>query len=227
MFIAYITLDHTRPCLAEPGKIIIVGKPARAIDAVLPLLNAILPNVISYNPRASALVLRRKPGFITLTHDTVYITQVKDTDEGIELLRAVRDLLNQTWDMRDEISPRDEERRTPRPLDVWELLPRTNCRACGEATCMAFAFALLEARRKLDACVPLMQSHSVESRETLRGLLGNYDLPHSVWRDSEAHNENVLSLATVLLYVCDRTRSWSRTSTTHSDAGERAIEKVK
>ena len=185
MFIAYITLDHTRPCLAEPGKLIIVGKPARAIDAVLPLLNAILPNVISYNPRVPALVLRRKPGFITLLADTIYITQVKDTDEGLELLSAVRDLLNQTWARRDAIEPRNEERRTPRPLDVWELLPRTNCRQCGEATCMAFAFALLEAQRKIDECAPLMQSDSAESREMLRGLLGSLGNSRSVWRETQ------------------------------------------
>ena len=186
MFVEYISLDHTRPCLAEPGKIIVVGKPSRPIDAVLPLLNAILPNVISCNPRASSLVLRRKPGFITLTPDTVYITQVKDADEEIELLRAVRDLLNQTWDTRDQITPRNEERRTPRPLDVWELLPRTNCRVCGEATRMAFAFALLEARRRVDECAPLMEPDGAEQRETLRGLLGNLEATTSVWRASEA-----------------------------------------
>jgi ArsR family metal-binding transcriptional regulator len=185
MFVEYITLDHTRPCLAEPGKIIVVGKPARAIDAVLPFLNAILPNVISYNPRVFSLVLRRKPGFITLTPDTVYITQVKDADEGLELLGALRDLLNTTWDARETIQPRNEERRTPRPLDVWELLPRTNCRACGEATCMAFAVALLQANRALEECAPLLQPGVSESRETLRGLLGNTASTRSVWRESE------------------------------------------
>ena len=185
MFVEYVTLDHTRPCLAELGKIIVVGKPSRAIDAVLPLLNAILPNVISYNPRASALVLRRKPGFITLLAEAIYITQVKDADEGLELLAAMRDLLNQTWEQRETIQPRNEERRTPRPLDVWQLLPRTNCRACGEATCMAFGFALLEARRRVDECAPLMQSNAEESRETLRGLLGNVETTRSVWRDTE------------------------------------------
>ena len=30
-------------------------------------------------------------------------------------------------------------RRAPRPLDVWTLLPQSNCKCCGEATCMAFA----------------------------------------------------------------------------------------
>ena len=31
------------------------------------------------------------------------ITQVKDTDEGLQLLSAVHDLLNQCWDKRDTI----------------------------------------------------------------------------------------------------------------------------
>jgi ArsR family metal-binding transcriptional regulator len=185
VLIEYIRLDHTRPCLAEPGKIIVVGKPSCPIDVVLPLLNAILPNVISFNPRASALVLRRKPGFITLMPDMIIITQVKDADEGLELLNAARDLLNQTWERHETIQPRNEQRRTPRPLDVWELLPRTNCRVCGEATCMAFAFALLESRRRFDECVPMMQSDGAESRETLRGLLGNVGPVNSVWHRSE------------------------------------------
>ena len=37
------------------------------------------------------MTLRRQPGFITLYPDRVYITQVKDTDEGIANVgRAVR-----------------------------------------------------------------------------------------------------------------------------------------
>jgi ArsR family metal-binding transcriptional regulator len=185
MFVEYVTLDHTRPCLAEPGKLIVVGKPSHAIDAVLPLLNALMPNVISSNPRSTALVLRRKPGFITLLADRIYITQVKDADEGLVLLSVVRDLLNQTWERRDEIEPRNEERRTPRLLDVWELLPRTNCRQCGEATCMAFGFALLEARRRVEECPPLTKPGAAGQYETLRGLLGNYESTVSLWRASD------------------------------------------
>jgi ArsR family metal-binding transcriptional regulator len=185
MFVEYITLDHTRACIAEPGKIVVVGKPAQPIDAVMPLLNAMLPNVISYNPRASALVLRRKPGFITLLADTIYITQVKDADEGLGLLDALRDLLNQTWERRDEIESRNEERRTPRPLDVWQLLPRTNCRRCGELTCMAFTFGLLEARRRVDECVPLCDESALVPRATLLEMLGNFEVASSIWRMSE------------------------------------------
>ena len=183
MFIEYITFDHTRPCIADSGKIVVAGKPSCAIDPVFPLLNAVLPNVISYNPRASTLVLRRKPGFITLLANEIFITQVKDADEGIELLNAVRDLLNQTWEQRETIQPRNDARRTPRPLDVYALLPQTNCRACGEATCMAFGFALLEARRKIDECDALAKPEVATQRAMLIEMVGQFEAPTSFWRE--------------------------------------------
>jgi ArsR family metal-binding transcriptional regulator len=89
---------------------------------------------------------------LTFYPDKVMITQVKDTAEGLELLEAVRDLLNQCWARRDTIQPVTAARRAPRPLDVWALLPQTNCKQCGEATCMAFAFALLLHQRPLADC---------------------------------------------------------------------------
>ena len=97
-------------------------------------------------------MLRRQPGFITFYPDKVMITQVKDTDEGLQLLSAVRDLLNQCWGKRDTIQPITTMRRAPRPLDVWTLLPQSNCKRCGEATCMAFAFGLLQQKRTVEEC---------------------------------------------------------------------------
>ncbi len=183
MFVEFITLDDTRPCIADPGKVVVVGKPARPIDAVLPLLNAMMPNVISYNPRGGSLVLRRKPGFITLLPNEVFITQVKDAEEGIDLLNAVRDLLNQTWERREQIQPRDEERRAPRPLDVYALLPQSNCRDCGELTCMAFAFALLNSNRTLEKCAPLFEPQAAAQRATLVEMLNHVAPRDTKWQE--------------------------------------------
>jgi ArsR family metal-binding transcriptional regulator len=168
-----LALVKTLPCLAEPGKIIVVGEADAALDGVLPLLNAILPNVVSYNPFAGVMTLRRRPGLITVYPRRVMITQVSGVGEGLALLAAVRDLLNRTWARRDEIEPRPEGRRVPRPLDVYELLPRSNCRACGEATCMAFVFGLLEARRRLDECASLIDPANSVQRAALDALLAN------------------------------------------------------
>lgn len=166
-----LALTKTLPCLADPGRIIVVGETDAPIDAVLPLLNAILPNVISYHPFAGVMTLRRRPGLITLYPDKVMITQVADVEDGLVLLAAVRDLLNQTWARRDEIQPRPEGRNVPRPLDVYELLPRINCRACGEATCMAFAFGLLDERRFLEECPALAEPSHAPQRAALAALL--------------------------------------------------------
>ena len=168
-----LALVKTLPCLADPGKIIVVGEADAALGGVLPLLNAMLPNVVSYNPFAGVMTLRRRPGLITLYPRRVMITQVSGVEEGLALLAAVRDLLNRTWARRDEIEPRPEGRRVPRPLDVYELLPRSNCRACGEATCMAFVFGLLEARRRPDECPPLADQANALQRAALDTLLAN------------------------------------------------------
>ncbi len=166
-----ITLVRTLPCLADPGKIIVIGETDAAIDGVLPLLNAILPNVVSYHPFSGVMTLRRRPGLLTFYPNKVMITQVADVEEGLALLASVRDLLNQTWARRDEIQPRPEGRRVPRPLDVYELLPRTNCRACGEATCMAFAFGLLESRHRPEECPPLADPAYAAQRQALAEML--------------------------------------------------------
>lgn len=167
-----IALIRTMPCLAEPGKIIVVGQPDRSIAEVEPFLNALLPNVITYNPGAGVMTLRRRPGFITLYPDQVMITQVKDVQEGLELLAALKDLLNQVWERRAEIAPREAPRRQARPLDVYALLPGTNCRACGEATCMAFAFALIQGQRRPEECPALTDERFIGQRQTLDELLG-------------------------------------------------------
>lgn len=172
-FLHSIALVNTLPCLAEPGKIIVVGKPSRSLDEVLPYL-ATLPNVIAYNPQASALTLRRQPGLITLGQERVSITQVTDTHEGLELLAALTAAINATWENRADLVAVTGRRQTPRPLDVWALLPQTNCRKCGEATCMAYAFSLLQQRLDLDACATLTQDEGFADRRlALHGMLGH------------------------------------------------------
>jgi ArsR family metal-binding transcriptional regulator len=151
MFLDAIALTCTLPCLAEPGRIIVVGRPTRSLEDVLPYLAA-LPDVIAYNPGESTLTFRRPRGFLTLYADRVYITQVNDEEEGLELLAALEDAINVTWENRDSLAAVTARRRAPRLLDVWGLLPQTNCRQCGEATCMAFAVALLQQKKELTEC---------------------------------------------------------------------------
>lgn len=166
-----ITLAKTLPCLAEPGKIIVIGKPSRPLDEVLPYL-ATLPSIIAWNPDALTLTFRRPRGFMTLYPDKVYITQVKDTAEGLELLDTLKEAVNTVWERREELVAVTARKRAPRHLDIWELLPRTNCRQCGEATCLAFAVGLLQQKRELGECAPLQGDTAfADRRATLEAML--------------------------------------------------------
>ena len=171
MYLESIALIRTLPCLAEPGKIIVVGRPSRPLGEVLPYL-ATLPNVIAFNPGSLGLTMRRNPGLITLDPERASITQVADTEEGLRLLSALCDAINATWEHRRELVAVTTRRHAPRPLDVWELLPRTNCGQCGEATCMAFAFGLLQGTRRIFECLPVLTDPSASDRlATLQAMI--------------------------------------------------------
>ena len=171
MFLDSISLTRKLPCLAEPGKIIIVGKPNRSIIDVIPYL-ATLPGVIAYNPETRTLTFRRQPGFLTLNPQKIYITQVRDAEEGLELLAALKDAINATWDHRLNLKPATEKKQAPRHLDILALLPRTNCKQCGEATCLAFAVNLILHKRLLEECVPLQnEANFTDRRATLEAML--------------------------------------------------------
>ena len=155
-YLESIILTKTIPCLAEPGKLIVIGRPTCVLTEVIPYL-ATLPGIIAFNPVTCTLTFRRPRGIMTIYPDTITITQVDDTDEGMKLLEALKDAINATWEHRAELAPVTEVQKAPRLLDVWELLPRSNCGDCGEATCMAFAANLLLGKRLPDEC-PILQT---------------------------------------------------------------------
>ncbi len=170
-FLESISLTETTPCLAEPGKIIVTGQPSRSLDPVLPFLAA-LPSVISFNPDTLSLAMRRSPGLISMDPHRVSITQVEDLDHGLQLLVALTDLVNFTWVNRGELCPVTSRKRPPRPLDIYPILPGTNCKACGEATCMAFAYALLNGERAPGDCEPLYKEPAYQDRrQALENIL--------------------------------------------------------
>ncbi len=166
-----IVLVKTLSCLAEPGKIIVIGKPDLSLAKVIPYL-ATLPGVIAYNPETLTLTFRRQRGFLTIYSDKVYITQVADSQEGIDLLHALADAVNVTWEKRAELVAATIARRAPRWLDLWELLPQTNCKQCGEMTCTAFAAALSQQKRILNECLPLFSDPAFSDRRaTLEAMI--------------------------------------------------------
>ncbi len=59
----------------------------------------------------------------------------------------------------------------PNPMEIYKLLPKTNCGKCGEKTCMSFAFKLLNGEKKLEDCKPLYSKEYDVIRKKLEELI--------------------------------------------------------
>ena len=62
------------------------------------------------------------------------------------------------------------------PLQVLNLLPRTNCKRCGYSTCFAFAFALISREKRPEDCPELQAEKFQSSLRKLRDLVGAGEL---------------------------------------------------
>jgi len=57
------------------------------------------------------------------------------------------------------------------PIDVYKLLPRTNCGECGVPNCMAFATKVVNGEALIDECPPLLTTQYTEAHHKLDDLL--------------------------------------------------------
>ena len=56
-------------------------------------------------------------------------------------------------------------------MELYQLLPKLNCKECGKPTCMAFASSLLSGEADLADCQPLYESEYAEQLQQLESLL--------------------------------------------------------
>src|SRR4030042_6501791 len=57
------------------------------------------------------------------------------------------------------------------PIDVYKLLPKTNCKECGVENCMAFATKIVNREIMIDECKPLLKKENEKSYKQLKELL--------------------------------------------------------
>jgi ArsR family metal-binding transcriptional regulator len=125
-----------------------------------------------YNPAANTITLKRGARILTFYPHLAMLAKVDGAADAAEQLRWFQELCNDAWRRRTEITPNYQRKKLLGPLDVYRLLPRLNCKACGEATCMAFAFGLLFEEHRLEECPQLAAPDYMEGGRRLAELLG-------------------------------------------------------
>ncbi|HJW65945.1 MAG TPA: acetyl-CoA decarbonylase/synthase complex subunit gamma [Candidatus Bathyarchaeia archaeon] len=57
------------------------------------------------------------------------------------------------------------------PIDVYKLLPKTNCKECGVENCMAFATKIVNREITIDECKPLLKKENEKAYKQLKDML--------------------------------------------------------
>lgn len=159
------------PC--HPGEVEWVRAEAELTDdvsPVFPYLNAIMKGTV-YDPRNQTLTFTLGGRGVTLRPRSVLVTKLRDVQEALEVLERLRNLINRTWERREEITPSYKTRAKLTPFSVYKFLPKLNCGRCGEPTCLAFALKLLGEATTPERCEPLFWEENKELRERLLALL--------------------------------------------------------
>jgi ArsR family metal-binding transcriptional regulator len=160
----------TPPC--DPGAEVYaaIARFSADISGVLPYLNATLRGAVYH--RAGNVLTWKKGGHTIAFHASEIATSnLEDREEAEKEIRGLIGLANRTWERREELTPDYATRQRPTPMAVYKLLPRTNCRACGEPTCFNFALKLVAGQRGPGDCPPLQEAQQAEKLAALQTIV--------------------------------------------------------
>ena len=127
------------------------------VGQALPYLNAALGGA-SYSKTPPSVTFKASGKLITVHGDRIAVNALKDEAEAEKILEWLKNEINRTWENRDSITPCEHSPRRPSIPEILSRLPRTNCRACGQPTCMVFAVRVMEGINDQEDCPELSQA---------------------------------------------------------------------
>jgi len=136
------------------------------IAEVLPYLNAVLGGH-QYLKEPPSLTFKYHGKLITLHSREIAVNALKEEEEADKILEWFKKQINETWKKRDQIEPSFGTPAKPRILDILKLLPKTNCRECGQPTCMVFASLVAEGVKEPQDCPPLTDQNKYDLQKHL------------------------------------------------------------
>lgn len=151
------------PCIADPSKIRLIAHISGDLTQMFPYLNAEMRQG-SYNKDAPNLTFMDGYRMVSLYPSRIAIAKADEIVDAWRVLEMIRCRVNDVWSRRSQIVPSDERRAKPPALEIYYRLPKTNCRACGQKTCMAFALTLWSGNAVPSQCTPIYSGDSAHLR---------------------------------------------------------------
>ena len=139
------------------------------ISGALPYLNAVLGG-FEYLKDPPAVIFRSQGKLITVHGRKIAINALEDEAEADRILEWLKREINAAWESRADIEPSYEGAPQPRLIEILKLLPKTNCKQCGQPTCTVFAARIVEGVKTATDCPPL----GVEEKKRLENYMRQF-----------------------------------------------------
>ena len=154
------------PCVADETKIRLVAHIAGDMTEGFPYLNTDMAEA-SYNRHGPTLTFMHGYRMVNLYPRRITIAKADEIVDAWRVLELVRRRTNEVWARHAEIEPSYEMRRRPPALEIFKRLPGTNCRACGERTCLAFAAKVHAGQVPVRLCTPVLEGEFGRLKDAL------------------------------------------------------------
>jgi len=140
------------------------------VTHLFPYINAVVEDAV-YHENHSCIIFSLGDRNCSLYPDRVKIVPFLDRDEIVDFIGKLIDFLNDLDSKKDSIEPSFKKYKPPAPvIEIFKLLPKTNCKKCSYATCMAFAAELSQGNAELEQCQDISKPGN-ENSSILKSLL--------------------------------------------------------
>lgn len=164
------TKEITRAaCRPEAQTVHCIARLKEDIGAVIPYLNAVLGGY-TFVLEPPSVTFRNQGKLISVHADHIAINALQDAEEAEKILQWLQGEINDAWEKRTEITPSFQAAPRPQVMAILRLLPKTNCRQCGQPTCIVFASMAAEGGKGAEHCPEL----SPDNRKKLEEYLGQF-----------------------------------------------------
>ncbi|MBI5897220.1 MAG: Fe-S cluster protein [Desulfobacterales bacterium] len=137
------------------------------VGAALPYLNTVLGG-FEYLQEPPAVTFKAHGKLITVHGRKIAVNALKNEEQARKIVEWLKREINDAWEKRDSIVPSYKGAPRPQLIEILKLLPKTNCRQCGEPTCMVFAARIAEGAKSIDACPQLDPDQSQKLETYMR-----------------------------------------------------------
>jgi ArsR family metal-binding transcriptional regulator len=143
------------------------------IGEAIPYLNAVLGG-FTYTKEPPSVTFKTQGKLITVHARKIALNALKDEAEAKKIVEWIIREINSAWENREKIEPLCEAAPQPKVIEILKLLPKTNCKECGQPTCMVFATQVADGAKGPEDCPPIEEENSKKLSEYTRRFKFDY-----------------------------------------------------